>query len=393
MSILIRKPKGLESFFIDLAYGGCDMTIRVYLRLNKKPSQEKINKAVNTVLKSHIGTNLKYKRNAWYSAEYTHKCRVYELSDKQDPYTYKTAPVDYLSNTISHDFLHTPGDDWYICFGFFHGAIDGRSAVQFVYNFFEALNGEKEFKNEYCLSPHELVDYDENDLTLERKNVFTVLPGCKPLSWIPKEMGDEKCFVLRSESCVSAVAARVSSNIGKLFTEKSAKMFIPVDVRRYYDGEEFLMGNIFIPLFIEGKRGKRLEDVRSEIVECVKSKKHLTKIARRLTLYNVIPPFIRSRMIKFLIPVVMGSKKFIYSALVSSIGKIDSERLKSNDLFVKDVAVTFISFPFAAFSAISVQYDGHTNTTISWNSGRVPEKTAHRLIGKIRGNVYGKVKR
>ena len=79
----------------------------------------------------------------------------------------------------------------------------------------------------------------------------------------------------------------------------------------------------------------------------------------------------------------MSSKKFIYCALVSSLGKIDSERLTSSAFNVKDYLVTFDSFPFTAFSVITLQFKDKTNTSVSWHSGRVAANIADSIIGDI----------
>ena len=50
---------------------------------------------------------------------------------------------------------------------------------------------------------------------------------------------------------------------------------------------------------------------------------------------------------------------------------------------VLDYTVTFVSFPFTAFTVISLQFKGRTNTTVSWHSGRVPEETANILMEDI----------
>ena len=79
----------------------------------------------------------------------------------------------------------------------------------------------------------------------------------------------------------------------------------------------------------------------------------------------------------------MASKRFIYCALVSPLGKIESNKLQSKNFKVDDVNVTIVSFPFTAFTVISLEYNEHTNVTVAWHSGRVPESVANRLIDRI----------
>ena len=79
----------------------------------------------------------------------------------------------------------------------------------------------------------------------------------------------------------------------------------------------------------------------------------------------------------------MASRRFIYCALVSALGKIESERLQCKNFKVDDVNVTINSFPFTAFTIITLEYNESTNITVSWHSGRVPEDVKEHLVEYI----------
>ena len=88
-------------------------------------------------------------------------------------------------------------------------------------------------------------------------------------------------------------------------------------------------------------------------------------------------------MLNKLIPLVMASKKFICCALISPVGEINSEALTCPTFSATDAFVTFVSFPFTAFTVTSIQFNGQTNTTVSWHSGRVSQAVANRLAYSI----------
>ena len=380
----LRKPSGLEAFFIDLDECGCNMTFHFYLKLDRQPALSDLNSALREVLEAHSGINLVFKNEAWYKADTIPECTIKHI-ECDDICSYKPTRLDYYKQTIGLSLLHMKlKDAWYLCFDFFHGAVDGRSGVGFIYDFFKVLNGKLPDVSDFLLSDRDIVETEEKPEWNSKKHNFTVLPECEPKNWEPVKDGEEKTYVLKNNVCARSLAAKLSMAVGKCFSKKSAKMIIPVDIRRYAENnKKTLFGNLFVPVFIDANTLKKADEIREEIVDYVKHKPLLKAIAEKLCIYNKFPPKLRRAVIRFFLPIVMSSKKFIYCALVSPIGTIESEKLQSDKFNVEDVSVTFVSFPFTAFTVISVQFKGHTNTTIAWHSGRVPQKTATKLIESI----------
>ena len=381
----IRKPSGLEAFFIDLDECGCNMTFHFYLELDKKPDLAVLNKAMQQMLKTHSGVNMKLHRNAWYTTSYNPSCKIIDVVGKDLEY-YKPSRLNFHKHTVALNVLHaTVSDTWYLCFDFFHGVVDGRSGIQFVYDFFDVLNDRKLPDMEFTLKDRELV-HDTKKAAWKKNSrpAFTVLPECAPTDWHAGKKGEAKTAILRHDGTIRCAAARFSDLIGRHFGKKSAKMIIPVDVRRHAgDTDKAMFGNLFIPMFLDVKSCEAWSDMRNEIIDFVKQKPRLMSVAEKLNIYTKFPAKLRQTVIRTAIPLVMASKKFIYCALVSALGNIDSEKLMSDAFNVLDYTVTFVSFPFTAFTVISLQFKGHTNTTVSWHSGRVPEQTAHDLMEDI----------
>lgn len=382
--MFLRKPSGLEAFFIDLDECGCNMTFHFYLELDQKPDVDLLNIAMERVLQTHEGINLKLCRNAWYTSSYIPPCRQIEVAGK-DLSFYKPSRLDFHKHTIALNLLHaTQSDTWYLCFDFFHGAVDGRSGIQFVYDYFDVLNHREHPELDFTLSDCELVQDHQKPEWNDRRPAFTVLPECVPHDWCAGRKGEARTAIIRSKGTIRSASARLSDLVGRLFGNKSAKMIIPVDVRRHADDTNKAMyGNLFVPMFLDVKTCKAWSDMRNEIMDFVKQKPRLAAVAEKLSIYCKFPPKLRQAVIRTAMPPVMSSKKFIYCALVSALGVIDSERLKSDHFSVTDCTVTFVSFPFAAFTVISLQFEGHTNTSVSWHSGRVPEEAAHILVDDI----------
>lgn len=377
--LFIRKPSCLESFYMDFNDCGFNMSFHYYLKLDKKPSLEEINEAFEKSLVSHCGINLKFKKKAWYCSDRIQPCTIKEVEgDSLD--SFKPAWLDFRKNTVALNVIHTLGnDEWYLCFDFFHGAVDGRSGVMFIYDFFSILNNKEINENDFSLIDHDIVKEHKNT-----KFRIPVYPSCEPKDWNPEKGGKAHVSVLKTEGCVNAMAARLSSAISKCFKGKNVHMLIPIDARRFIaeKGKDFF-GNLILPIFVNAKASKKVNDIHNEIISRIKKETLFSKTISKLFFYNKIPIKLRQAVLKFLIAIVMASKRFIFCALVSSIGEVKREKLQSVNFNTEDVIVTFEAFPFTAFSVVSLQFDGHTNTSVGWHSGRVPNEAAETLIHDI----------
>ncbi len=380
----IRKPSGLEAFFTDLDAGGSNMTIHFYMELTQKPDVFRLREAMRALLSTHTGANMRFYKNAWYTASHDCECPVIDVEGR-DLGAYTPARLDYKEKTVDLKVLHaTSSDAWYLCFDFFHGVLDGRSAVQFVYDFFDVLNGRSYLEPEFKLNAYELLKSKQKTDSRKVHNAFTVFSKCAPSQWRGKKRGKDKTILVSHQKTVRGISAHYARTISGLFRKKSAKMIIPVDVRRYM-GEENknLYGNLFVPLLLDTAKYPTWAETQDEIWHFVKHRAQIRALAKQFDIYRRIPTKARRFIIRKAIPWVMSRRKFVYCALVSSIGAIDSSKLSCDEFAVKDCSVSFISFPFAAFSLVSLQYDGHTNTSISWHSGRVPQKTVNELVKAI----------
>lgn len=383
--IFVRKPSCLECFYMDFNDCGFNMTFHYFLKLSQKPCVKLLNETLAKTLATHAGINLKFKNKAWYTSSALPECKEVEF-DGECIYDYKGANLNFRVNTVAISVIHlTKKDEWFLCFDFFHGAVDGRSGVQFMYDFFAVLNERPVEDAEFSLIENDIVKKNKSQRTR-----FNVWPVCKPKNWHPKKDGEFKVNVLTSNTCTRFMAAKLSKAISSFFKSGKAHMIIPIDARKFYgETKKTLYGNLILPLFLNAKSDRDTKDLSAEVSNQVKTKSFISKTTANLFCYNKLPIRLRRAVLKFLISVVMASKKFIYCALVSPVGQIHKEKLESKHFSVEDVAVTFISFPFTAFSVVSVQYDGHTNTSICWHSGRVPQNVASALAEEIDSNICG----
>ncbi len=380
----VRRPSGLESFFIDLDTCGCNMTFHYFLKLNKKPSLKKLDAAMAHAVQTHDGINLRFVKNLWRKSDYLPSCSIVEI-ESDDIYNYKATRLNFRKNTIALNVLHISGTDtWYLCFDFFHGAVDGRSGILFIYDFFQILNGGALKENNFSISDQDIIIPKGKPVRWMGKNKIPLRPSCVPKYWKPRRNGEDRTIVLKTDALTRGSAAKLAAAVAKCFTSKTAKMIIPVDIRRFAkESGSVLFGNLIAPIFIDANTLRKVDELHTEIIEYVKQKPLLTSIISKLSLYNRFPVKLRQAILRILIPMVMASNRFICCALVSPIGLIESSKLQTKDFQVEDVSVTFISFPFTAFTVTSVQFNDHTNTTIAWHSGRVSKKAVSSLMEDI----------
>ena len=385
MDTFVRKPSCLESFFIDLDDCGCNMTFHYYLQLDRKPSIELLDRTLRIMLTTtHKGINLQYHDDqTWHIADEIPSVYVTE-ADNDDVYMLEAHHLDCRKQTLSLNVIHTRSDLWFLCFDFFHGAVDGRSGIQFMYDYFAALNGKDNRSSEFAMMDSDLVPvehkFGSKKLPIPCWPVHTLKRG------LPTGVGTDQTLLLRTMTCTRSMAAKLANAVATCFNNH-AKMIIPVDLRRFGANNKTLFGNLIVPIFVDANTNRRIEDLRTEILSYVKDQSLLSATLNSLFFYNKINPKLRVSVLRRLIPVVMASKKFIICALVSPVGEIKSENLVCPEFSTEDVVLTFISFPFTAFTVASIQFKGQTNTTISWHSGRVTQAVANKLAYSIDKNL------
>ncbi len=385
MCTFVRKPSCLESFFIDLDECGCNMTFHYYLQLDCRPSLELLNHTMRTMLTTtHKGMNLKYQDHLWHYADRIPQACVIEV-DSDDVYRLESNRLDYYKQTIALSVLHTKSNKWFLCFDFFHGAVDGRSGIQFIYDFFAVLNGKTVCESEFTTESDDLVPVKHK--VMGKKLPIPCWPVHTLKSGHPCGDGTEQTTLVRTMTCTRSMAAKLANSVASCF-KKGARMIIPVDIRRFDNTQKSLFGNLIVPIFVDANAKRCIDDLRSEILGYVKNRSLLSAGLNSLLFYNKIHPRFRIAILRRLIPLVMASKKFICCALVSPVGEVKSDHLISPAFSATDIFVTFVAFPFTAFSVVSVQFDDHTNTTISWNSGRVSQEVAGNLVQSISQNLH-----
>ena len=150
-----RKVSDIERFYISLAECGINTTIRCLIKTDKRPPAEIIVAAAKSALRNCKGVNLKYKRGKWFFSdkipEYL-SYRAYCDNVSDSPVSF----LNYREYTLRvSEIHHIKTDTYYISVECFHGACDGMSLLNFVYELFAAMDDKK--TERFCCN---LTDWD-----------------------------------------------------------------------------------------------------------------------------------------------------------------------------------------------------------------------------------------
>lgn len=373
-----RKATAMESFFMDLDDGGCNMTIRFFLQLDRQPALALLDDAMQSMLRSHPSVNLKYQNRVWRISREVAPCRVIE-ADTEDVYNAATTKLDFRRQTLALNVIHTKNDSWFLRFEFFHGAMDARSGIQFIYDFFATLNGKQTEAAEFSLRDRDLIPRRYSRCKLAP---IPSWPKCSLKDGKPTGREEEKTVMLRTEAVATSMAARLAGAVGQCFQGR-APMVIPVDVRRFSTEQKNLYGNLFVPIIVDANSDRPIEQLRSEISAKARKKQHLSAILNSIGFYRAVPERLRKFAVRHMVHGLGMYPQFVCCALVSPLGRLEEERLQAEAFRVVDAAAICDAFPVCAFTVGAVQYGEHTNTTIAWNTGRVPRETVEKLMHTI----------
>lgn len=385
-SDFVRNPTCIECLYMDIDDCGYNMTFGYVLTLNEKPLLSMLNEAFAKTAASLDGVNLKFKRNAWYKSDFLPECTVREL-EGEDLTAYKMTKINYRTHTVMLSVLHLADKDkWFLCFEFFHGAVDGRCALEFIYDFFAVINWKTPPKRTFSVVDMDIISQNE-----DKKQKTQIFPLCALESPRAPKSGQENTRIIKTECAPSHLSSKLCNAVAQSFTADKALMMIPVDIRKYAEGDSnALFGNFVLPLFVDASKKKPLAELQSEISRKVNGKYVLSSSIAKFFNYNARPKSFRKSMLESLISLAAEGERFPVCALVSSIGTVNESALSAKGLKVLDMDVFFEPMPFLAFTVISVKFDGHTSTSVGWHSGKVSKAVANEVVKSIENTLSSK---
>lgn len=139
-STWVRKATCIEKLYVALADNGTSPTFRYLIRVDQELPAESIDAAVKAAVSNCPAANLKFNNNHWYFSDYLPPFTT-SVAHEDDILTHPISDMDCRKHTLKVSGLyHRVSDTRYIAVEFFHGACDGLSALNFIYDVFAALD-------------------------------------------------------------------------------------------------------------------------------------------------------------------------------------------------------------------------------------------------------------
>lgn len=366
---------------------GVNTTYRCLIRIDREPPASVVERAVQSAVGNCKAINLKYRKGKWYFSDYIPKFEFYQC-ESEDVCSHPISFLDYQKHTLLVSGLnHKATGNRYICVEFFHSACDGLSALNFVYEIFDALNERTTVK--YV--------WDVYDVQITKKHATKKGDafGLKPICMLKKPItcGEKP----PSTTCVSTrynrggIAGKLSFALSKLFSNSDASVMIPVNVRNYSDEKDaFLCGNIALPLFLQ-VGGKGREQLTDEIKNKLKKGTVLSKTVTTCFWLDKFPRFINRFLMKQYLHYLKRKDRFVWCGLVSYLGEADLSRLVNPFFEVTDMLFQIGSLPVFGFTTVSLGFAGKLNVSLSCDPDRIDKSTQCRLIENIKTSVGSEV--
>jgi hypothetical protein len=208
-------------------------------------------------------------------------------------------------------------------------------------------------------------------------------PSCKIIGGKGKDQGASRNVCIRTPEICGAATAKLSHAVARKFEGKRTRVMVPVNIRRYYDTEPLLFGNLVLPFFLEAGGNRSVKELGEDIRSCVKSKSVLSYDVVNFALYRFMPEWLRKPLLRLILGFMRRHKCFPMAAMVSYVGEIDADALRADEFCAEDVFIIFNNTPLTAFSVVSLRYKGHSNTTVSYFDSEIPQDVADALCADI----------
>ena len=374
----IRKITNIEQLYEDVQSVTNTYAIQFILDVNNIKDKDAIECAIGRVIKSCPEFNVYLKKGKFYPQRSpihikdikTKKSIIYDL----DLFRQK---IDLNDHSIEVFFVKALKDK-YMVFRFAHSAMDGKSALLFMQNIANSLNGKELIKCKKAIS--------EKDF-LKKLNYYK-----KNEPKLPRIIHDEastikryttRWQVVRLNIYIPGIIAKLSCLLAQEFKSSQTRVMMPVDLR-HHDGNRPYIGNLTLPIFLNVNKSDNYIKTNGDLLCGLKDSKELN-ISNALNGYRYIPSLLRRTGIKIGCMASRHYNRFSVGAVISHLGRIDLNDYSNKYFKVKDFVDLSIQQPLGAFSIVIVECSHKTNISIGYYEDQFSEEYMRALIKKIEG--------
>lgn len=387
----VRKATCIEKLYVALADNGNSPTFRYLVRVDRELPIAEIDAAVKAAVSNCPAANLKYRNNSWFFADYLPEFAVVDAYE-EDVIEHPISYVDCRKHTLAVSGIrHVKTDTYYIAVEFFHGACDGLSALNFIYDIFAALDNRALTKYSWDVTDIQVVNEYATQHT-EKPDLVTACELKTPAP-IAGETTNETAGITQVTIPYRAggISGKLSCALSQVFTNKRAKVMIPVNMRAYVDNNKdkdtFMFGNLASALFCQcgGKsQNQILGDIKNKLAT-------RAALSRRTTEFRAIRAsslFLLRWVVRMYETFWNRKNRYALSGMISHLGPVDQTRLQNPHVNVTDMYCHLNYFPLCGFVLVSICFGDKLNVSIRSNpKQRVDEKTINDLKENIRQYV------
>ena len=374
---LIRDITDIEQLYEDVQSITNAYAIQFILKISKIKNIDRIEHAIRQVINNCPEFNIYLKRGKFYSQQKPISIHCIEL---EEPIIYDLdlfkQKIDLSDHSIEVYYVKAPGDK-YLVLRFAHSAMDGKSALLFLHNLANSLNGKELIKCKIAISEKDFLKklnyYKKNEPKLPRiiHNEAAIV-----------KRYITKWKVVQLNTYVPGIIAKLSCLLAQEFKNNQIRIMVPTDLRHYDSGSSYI-GNLTLPIFLDVMKNDSYNKINGELLYGLKVGKELNMSNTLNSNYRRIPNLLRKMGIKIGCLVNRRYNKFSVSAIISHLGRIDLKDYSNKYFKVNDFVDLSIQQPLGAFSIVIIEHSHKTNICIGYYEDQFTDEYISALMEKI----------
>ena len=380
-----RRISYNERLYLDLQDLTNTYAIQYCFLVKEIKNIDKIEEAINEVLKQSPGVNMYLKGKEYFEQTEPVKIRQINIDDEdvfnREEFREKVPYKDHSLEVL----LVKNREKTYLVFRVLHSALDGMGVLGFVRNVMRYLNGEEIIQ---CISDITDIDFlkrHESYRKSEPKLPKTKIKGAQQINE----------YVLKWKNIEVpgyhlATIARPVRIMADLSESDSTRIMIPTDIRKHEKGS-FFNTNLTLPFFLDIKKTDTNEDIFAQMLTLLKEKKELNEANANYYNYGNLPGFVRRGSVKYLINSAHKNNTFTVGGLISHLGKINLDSLNNPYITFEDFLSLPIQQPLCPLSIVTAQYNNKTIITLAYYEDQLSDSMIDELEKTIKKEFYPKI--
>ncbi len=290
--------------------------------------------------------------------------------------------MDYKEQPATEIYVFK-GDVTRILFRIFHAVMDGRGALLWVENIFRAYRGEKLIRPNFSMNDIQFLNTLDK-IKVNNKLGFNISILNNDINTSNSTSVYWKRLTIKNK--VPGLIAKISSVLTEEFESEENRFMIPVDIRSH--GKDIISNaNLTFPVFLKTKKGESWEEINASLLFKLKNKEELNQENKSLSLLSIQCKKVRKIIIKSLIGMQRKVKKYMVGGVISHIGKIELEKMSTDDFKATCFYSVPVQQPLAPMSLVAAENDNTTEIVFVTTKNVLDEKSFSAILQKVKDKI------